>query len=424
MRMGMGMGTQQGVSSTPAVFTVANANGSKSITLKTSVTTTLTVTGDVTIGSSADPNGTTMQVTSSATTVYFKGTSGTIVCDNAAYITHLYLNGTGTTIAGSINGMALTYLYLYGTGIPITGSINGMALTTLLINGTGIPITGSINGMALTYLYLYGTGIPITGSINGMALTTLLINGTGIPITGSINGMALTFLYLYGTGTNITGSINGMALTELYLIGTGTSITGYGSLGYLYSPTIPNKSFYLTSVTPDENQTTIPTLTMLTGGNNKTFSVSVSGLDITVQLATDGSGNSTTTAKQIVSGWTEAAAAVASIALFAAGSTVVTSLPKTYFVKPFGTITTINLSGNPVATTTQAGYRGLLLQAAAKAGSTLALTITDNTVGVIPAYAGDNDQNSNQQCSTAWGIIKGKSGAKSVPANWYSAGYS
>jgi hypothetical protein len=382
MRMGMGMGTQQGVSSTPAVFTVANANGSKSITLKTSVTTTLTVTGDVTIGSSADPNGTTMQVTSSATTVYFKGTSGTIVCDNAAYITHLYLNGTGTTIAGSINGMALTYLYLYGTGIPITGSINGMALTTLLINGTGIPITGSINGMALT------------------------------------------FLYLYGTGTNITGSINGMALTELYLIGTGTSITGYGSLGYLYSPTIPNKSFYLTSVTPDENQTTIPTLTMLTGGNNKTFSVSVSGLDITVQLATDGSGNSTTTAKQIVSGWTEAAAAVASIALFAAGSTVVTSLPKTYFVKPFGTITTINLSGNPVATTTQAGYRGLLLQAAAKAGSTLALTITDNTVGVIPAYAGDNDQNSNQQCSTAWGIIKGKSGAKSVPANWYSAGYS
>lgn len=215
-----------------------------------------------------------------------------------------------------------------------------------------------------------------------------------------------------------------MALTELYLIGTGTSITGYGSLGYLYSPTIPNKSFYLTSVTPDENQTTIPTLTMLTGGNNKTFSVSVSGLDITVQLATDGSGNSTTTAKQIVSGWTEAAAAVASIALFAAGSTVVTSLPKTYFVKPFGTITTINLSGNPVATTTQAGYRGLLLQAAAKAGSTLALTITDNTVGVIPAYAGDNDQNSNQQCSTAWGIIKGKSGAKSVPANWYSAGYS
>ena len=234
MRMGMvGMdlasgaqGGGDGDSVTPSIFTIAaGEGGTKYIRIQLNETLTLTTTGDVEIKlGSGGTWATSVEVAAGAVNrdIYFKSTAGgTLVIPNAANVTYLYLDGTGTSISGSITGMALTYLLLVGTGTAITGSITGVALTYLFLSGTGI--TGSITGMALTYLYLSGTGTAISGSIDGMALTYLFLV-TGTAISGSITGMALTYLYLSGTGTAISGSITGMALTSLYLNGTGTAI--------------------------------------------------------------------------------------------------------------------------------------------------------------------------------------------------------
>ncbi len=167
MRMGMGLGAPMQVSgsaATPAIFTINNANN-QYMRIRVNTTTTLAVTGTVTIGTSTDPIGTSLEIIASDenyTTVYVKGT-GTIVCEDASYITYLHLYNTGTSITGSITGMELTYLYLFGTGKSITGSITGMELTYLYLYNTGTSITGSITGMELTYIYLYKTGTSITG---------------------------------------------------------------------------------------------------------------------------------------------------------------------------------------------------------------------------------------------------------------------
>ena len=174
----------------------------------------------------------------------------------------------------------------------------------------------------------------------------------------------------------------------------------------------------------ENNQATVPSLTLLTGGNNKSFGITVSGLDITVQLATDGSGNSTTTSAAIVSGWTEDAAAVASIALFGTGATIATAMSKTNFRRPFNMLVSMQILGTSTATLAQ--YRGLLLQTAgALPAGNITFTITDNSAGIIPDYDddGDYDAMSNLQCKTAWLAIKAKGGTKSMPANWISEGY-
>jgi len=214
MRMGMGLGAMQnsGGGATPAVWTIAStADGTNYVRIRCATTgQTLTAAGGAEIKLESDGEwGTSVVVPSGEVdrNIYFRGngTGGTLNIPSPENVTYLFLYNTGTSITGSINGMALTYLYLYGTGTAITGSINGMALTYLYLSGTGTSITGSVTGMPLTYLYLHGTGTSITGIITGMALTYLYLYETRKYITGSITGMKLTFLYLYKTGTSITG---------------------------------------------------------------------------------------------------------------------------------------------------------------------------------------------------------------------------
>ena len=336
--------------------------------------------------------------------------------------TYLRTSSGGADLTSlDLTANATTTVYIYGATsgtiiFPVVENINYLRIDSTT------PLTISILGMALTYLNLVNTGTSVTGSINGMALTYLYLSGTGTSITGSINGMALTSLYLRDTGTSITGSINGMALTSLILGNTGTSITGYGSLGLNVFPTVANKAFMLTGTAVDNNQTTVPSLTLLTGGNNKTFGITVSELDITVQLATDGSGASITTVSDIATAWGSSAAnAIATLSVRGDGTDIATGQSKTSFRRPFETLSSMKMEGS--STTDVAGYRGLMLQVARAAVTPITFTISDNNVAVIPSYAGPNDEQSAVQCSTAWLTIKGKKGTLSMPDNWVLALY-
>ncbi len=194
---------------TESVWTIAPAaDGTKYVRIRCATTgQTLTAAGGAEIKlTSGGTWGTSVDIPSGATNrdVYFRGNGvgGKLLIPSPQNVTYLTGTGTGTSIAGSINGMALTGLYLSGTGTSITGSITGMALTYLVLSNTGTSITGSINGMALTYLYLDSTGTSITGSINGMALTNLVLSNTGTSITGTPAqiGTPLNFIrIIYGT---------------------------------------------------------------------------------------------------------------------------------------------------------------------------------------------------------------------------------
>ena len=193
MRMGMGLGAMQnsGGGATPAVWTIASdADGTKYVRIRCATTgQTLTAAGGAEIKrTSGGTWGTSVEIPAGDTDryVYFRGNGigGTLTFPNPENITYLRLEGTGTSITGSVTGMKITYLYLSGTDTSIEGIITGMPLNTLLLKDAGTSITGTITGMALTYLYLYETRQYITGSITGMELT---------------------YLYLYKTGTSITG---------------------------------------------------------------------------------------------------------------------------------------------------------------------------------------------------------------------------
>jgi hypothetical protein len=172
LRMGLGLGARQSASGASAsVWTIdPAADGAKYIRIRCADTgQTLTATGGAEIKLGAGGTwGTSVDIPSGETNrdVYFRGngTGGKLLIPSPQNVTHLYLYNTGTSITGSINGMALTYLYLYSTGMSITGSINDMALTYLYLSGTGTSITGSINDMPLTLLLLSGTGTAITGT--------------------------------------------------------------------------------------------------------------------------------------------------------------------------------------------------------------------------------------------------------------------
>jgi hypothetical protein len=193
MRMGMGLGAMQnsGGGATPAVWTIAStADGTKYVRIRCATTgQTLTVTGGAEIKlTSGGTWGTSVEIPAGDTDryVYFRG------------------NGIGGTLTFP-NPENITYLRLYDTGTSITGSINGMALTSLYLYDTGTAITGSINGMSLTYLYISGAGASITGSIGGMQLGTLLLNGTGASIYGTPAriGAPLSTLKIYDETTYV-----------------------------------------------------------------------------------------------------------------------------------------------------------------------------------------------------------------------------
>ena len=193
MRMGMGLGAMQnsGGGATPAVWTIAStADGTRYVRIRCATTgQTLTVTGGAEIKLySGGTWGTSVEIPAGDTDryVYFRGNGigGTLTFPNPENITYLRLYNTGTSITGSINGMALTYLYLYDTGTAITGSITGMKITYLYLSGTDTSIKGIITGMPLNTLFLKDAGTSITGTITGMNLYTLYLEDTGTSIDG------------------------------------------------------------------------------------------------------------------------------------------------------------------------------------------------------------------------------------------------
>jgi hypothetical protein len=135
---------------TESVWTIdPAADGTKRIRLQCAdAGQTLTVTGGAEIKlSSGGTWRTSLDIPSGATDrfVYYhgRGVGGKLLIPYPQNVTSLFIHNTGTSITGSITGMALTYLYLDATGTSITGSITGMALTYLLLSSIGTSITGT-----------------------------------------------------------------------------------------------------------------------------------------------------------------------------------------------------------------------------------------------------------------------------------------
>ena len=131
MRFGLGMGSgqQKSGASAPSVWTIdPAANGTRYIRIRCATTgQTLTATGGAEIKlTSGGTWGTSVDIPSGETNrdVYYRGngTGGKLLIPSPQDVTYLSLYNTGTSITGSINGMALTLLYLYNTGTSITGT--------------------------------------------------------------------------------------------------------------------------------------------------------------------------------------------------------------------------------------------------------------------------------------------------------------
>ncbi len=393
MRMGLGLGFGSGQGGgeveIPAIFTIA-AGASFSFKVRLSELGTVISTGDVKIGTSANPTGTEITINATAdyatnpgtiqTTIYVLGgtAGGTIIFPKKSKIHYLYINTPGAgAITGSITGMALTYLYINNPGAG--------------------AITGSITGMALTYLYIYAPGAGA--------------------ITGSITGMALTYLHIYNPGAGaITGSITGMALTYLRVYNPGAGDIVYSpkaSYNSRLSSNVVNSGLVFTDV-DDYNKQILPSITYVNSGVSKPLVISSSGKDITVQLATDGSGVSTTTANDIIAAWNQTA--IATIAKYGDGTGIVQAMAKKYFTTSLGTIGIIILPAN--MGTSKAGYRSLIIAASEKTASLSTFSIAATDADECPDYAGANDGDGNQQVSTAVTALIADVGATAFSAAW------
>lgn len=148
MRMGMGLGAMQVMASAsepPAsVWTIdAAADGTKYVVMQCADTgQILTATGGAEIMLGSDGEwGTSVEIPAGAVNrgIYFRGNGvgGSLIFPAPDNVTLLYVGGTGTTITGSINGMALTYFRLNGTSTAITGvpPAIGKTLSSLRIDG-------------------------------------------------------------------------------------------------------------------------------------------------------------------------------------------------------------------------------------------------------------------------------------------------
>jgi hypothetical protein len=203
---------------TESVWTIdPAADGAKYISIQCATTEqTLTVTGGAEVKlTSGGTWGTSVDIPSGATNrdVYFRGNGvgGKLLIPSPQNVTSLSLSGTGTSITGSINGMALTYLYLYNTGTAITGAITGTPLTYLLLSNTGTSITGTPAqiGTPLTYIrILYGTSYdyPWTSQTFGGTKRTWTATNFGINCVAAAPTPAQFNTWLGGTP-----GINGLA---------------------------------------------------------------------------------------------------------------------------------------------------------------------------------------------------------------------
>jgi hypothetical protein len=158
-------------------------------------------------------------------------------------------NLTGTTLPSSIVSSSLT-----SVGTIVTGVWNGTAISNtylsnsaITINGTSTSLGGSINvGTVTSITATAGTGISITGSpitssgtlnITNTApdQTVSLTNGTGISVTGTYPNFTIT-----NTSPSSGGTVTSVSATA----GTGISITG--------SPITTSGTLNITNTAPDQ----------------------------------------------------------------------------------------------------------------------------------------------------------------------------
>ena len=353
----------------PAVFTIA-AEASFGFRVRLSELGNVISTGDVKIGTSDVPTGTEIKI--NATDDYATNTSA---IETTIYV----LGGTGGGTIVFPKKSKIHYLYISSPGLG--------------------AITGSITGMALTYLFISSPGLgAITGSITGMALTYLLISNPGLgAITGSITGMALTYLYIQNPGAG--------AITYTEKLSYNTRFAGM----------LSNNGILFTSTDNGENNPTPQTITFETGGSNKSFGITRVGAAITVQLATDGSGVSTTTANELIAAWNQADI-IPTLSAACDGTGTVPAMTTKTLTMSLAAITSATLSATSLATATE--YRALLMALAAKTSSLTSVSIAETSLALCPTYLGDNDLAGSQQVKVAVDAIIVDVGAAAFSSAW------
>jgi len=390
--------------SSAVVFSVAEtpvvSSGNKMFTVRVHEDTTVIATGGATIcGTDTGLYKKALRVTASVThaanpdttldrKVYYKSTgAGSIIFIDKTKIHKLYCDST-SGIAGDITGMALTYISLSSTGSAVSGDITGMPLTYISLSGTDSAVSGNITGMALTCLWVSGAGSDVSGDITGMPLTYLVVSSTGTVVSGDITGMALIYM-----------SINNITVS-------GATKRGYTTRAVQTY----NASHIFTSVENIEVAPTNITVAFVTDGSNKTLGVTNIGNAITVQLATNSTGASITTATELRTAWNDPNQTITDIAncvLVGDGSGIVAAMSAKTLVSPVTpTATGIIVFGQFSA----AEYRQLFYMAAQKTtAGTQTFTIG---AGNSPGYALPNG------VKPWYDLVCQKWGTVTIPTAW------
>jgi len=99
-------------------------------------------------------------------------------------VTYLYIYDTGTSITGSINGMALTYLYLYNTDTSITGTPAQI--------GTPLASIRIVDGLSYDYPWTLQTfgGAKRTWTATSMAINCVAVAPTPAEFNTWLLGLA------------------------------------------------------------------------------------------------------------------------------------------------------------------------------------------------------------------------------------------
>jgi hypothetical protein len=134
-----------------------------------------------------------------------------------------------------------------------------------------------------------------------------------------------------------------------------------------------------------------------------------------VQLATDGSGVSTTTANELIAAWNQADI-IPTLSAACDGTGTVPAMTTKTLTMSLGVITNSTLSATSLATAAE--YRALLMALAAKTSSLTSVSIAETSLALCPTYLGDNDLAGSQQVKVAVYAIIDDVGAAAFSSAW------
>ena len=231
--MGLGNGQQKSGASTESVWTIKpTADGTKYFRIQCATTgQTLTATGGAEIKlTSGGTWGTSVDIPSGEVNrdVYFRGngTGGKLLIPSPQNVTYLYLYNTGTSITGSIDGMALTYLKLHTTYTAITGTPAQI--------GTPLASIRIVDGLSYDYPW---TLQKFGGAKQTWTATTMAINCVAVaPKPAEFNTWLLGLASVSNPGTAILTLKNTPTLEAMTAEGLVSDGSGYyamtATLGY------------------------------------------------------------------------------------------------------------------------------------------------------------------------------------------------